>query len=178
MHIEVRGPNDLPYVYKNERGIDGEPHNIYVGKLDYVLAEHRSLNGWTPTVGLTQFGKPADISISIHDISSKKAMTAIYAAIRESENTRPDPAKQKRNEAILVARSMAKAGIKYDRIAHELSTIMKRKIGKGTAHKWANKAKLSKGYYDPEQDHTRIAREKGISNQLESEKDEWGDWDD
>lgn len=171
MHVELRGVNNIAYVYLSRRDAKGEVENVYVGRLDTVLAGFRRRNGFTPSVGITQYGKEADISISIHDFSSKTAMAHIRTAIKESESTRRDPGKQKRNEAILTARSMAKDGIKYDRIAVEISNIVGRKIERGTAYKWANTAKLSKEYYDPGQDFDKILLEKRIARDIEHDRE-------
>ena len=171
MHVEPRGPNNILYVYLSRRNANGDPENIYIGKLDEVLAGFRHRNGFTPTVGITQYGKEADISVSIHDYSSKAVMGNIRVAIQESENKRQDPAKRKRNEAILMARSMAKDGIKYDGIARQLSKLMGHEIKRGTAHKWANTAKLSKDYYEPSQDFDKILLEKRIAREIEHDRE-------
>ena len=142
-HIEFRGPNDIPYVYESYRGDDGEPHNRYIGRLNEYLAEHRGQGiGVVLDASITKCtANPADISVSLRDISDKSKYRSLRADVNEVRGFHRNRDKALRNENIEFARQLKKDGRTYRQIAERLG------IGLGTAHDWVNSAKSKPDYF-------------------------------
>lgn len=178
MHVEVRGKNKIPYLYESYRK-DGKVYNKYIGKLADVLQRIKEEGGTMPEINISKYGQTADISVSLANWN-KQVLKQIRIAEAEVNDERRDKAKQIRNESIYMAKAMAKAKIPYRRIAHELSIMNKRAIGKGTAYRWANSAKITPEFYDPSNDIKRGEMEKRLEDErweeeYQTEREAWAE---
>ena len=142
-HVEFRGKNNIPYVYESYRGEDGKPHNRYIGRLNKYLAEHRGRGiGVVLDASITKYTvNPADISVSLHDISDKAKHHALRTDVGEVRGTFRDRDKARRNANIETARQLHKSGSTYRQIAERLD------IGLSTAHEWVNTTKPKLDYF-------------------------------
>ena len=143
VHIEFRGPNDLPYVYESYRDESGEVHNRYIGRLNEYMAEHRGQGiGVVLDASITKYtANPAEISVSLRDISDKYKYQSLRADVDEVRGFHRNKDKAGRNENIEYAKLLKQDGLNYRQIAERLG------IGRSTAFDWVNSTKPKPDYF-------------------------------
>ena len=117
MHLEWR--NGIPYVYRSERGEDGEPKNIYVAPLRVWFHQQKTHSAIAPDV--------YDM-MSEEDWSVENVMT--IAAIKNGTSP-ADKADIAKAEKIAIVNQRRKAGGKFQVIADDLG------ISVSTAHAYS-----------------------------------------